>query len=153
MGMRDAAERALEDELGTLNESIVQLRDKKGEVAEEIELLKRMKTELEADCNAKNKALHLDTLCLRLQLQSQRGGAADELGNTARSMQSSYSERPDTSRSYASCRSARSEVSAGSRMPSRPVTAASRPSTGMSQMSQSSSGTARHREIMKQLDR
>lgn len=59
--IRDAAERALEDEIGSLNDSIVQLRDKKDEVADEINLLKRMKSELEADCNAKNK---VGTACL-----------------------------------------------------------------------------------------
>jgi len=39
--IRDAAERALEAELGSLNDSIVNLRDKKVEVADAIDLLKR----------------------------------------------------------------------------------------------------------------
>ena len=51
----DKAEKALEAELGELNESIVELRERKDEVTDEIDLLKRMKSELEADCNAKNK--------------------------------------------------------------------------------------------------
>jgi len=124
--LRDGADCALEAELGILNDSIVHLKDKKGEVADEIDLLKRMKKELEADCNAKNKALHLDTLCLRLESQAARGGAMD-MGDSRDSgrgqSRSQYygDQRPGTAQSNNSARSAMSS-------------------------------TSRHRDIMRQLD-
>jgi len=147
--IRDAAERALEAELGSLNESIVNLRDKKVEVADEIELLKRMKSDLEVDCNAKNKTLHLDTLCLRLQLQSTRGGAAGDMAQTHRSGMSRASGR-DTARSV------RSDFSeARSQYDSRPSTAASVRSdiSGGSVRTASTAHTGRHRDIMRQLEK
>lgn len=142
--VRDAAERALEAELGSLNDSIVQLRDKKEEVTDEIELLKRMKAELEADCNAKNKALHLDTLCLRLQLQAKRGAAAGDLGDVHHSARAGS----DGSRSVRSQHSETRSVyeDAGT----RPFTAGSSMSD-RSAVSLKSSTSQRHRDIMRKL--
>jgi len=158
--IRDKAEKALEAELGELNESIVELRERKDEVTDEIDLLKRMKSELEADCNAKNKALHLDTLCLRLQLQSKRGGGVSDLGDTRGSIMSQSKSQLDGSRSV---RSQHSDMQSrlGSARPStmqsqmRPSTAGSFKSEMSygSQMSARSSGSQRHREIMRQLDK
>jgi len=136
--MRDGADCALEAELGILNDSIVHLKDKKGEVSEEIDLLKRMKQELEADCNAKNKALHLDTLCLRLQSQAARGGAPGDLGDSK-----------GMSRMGATGRSSQFGGNAPSNYgDDRPMTAESM----VSDRSFKSKGSARHRDIMRQLD-
>jgi len=152
--VRDAAERALEAELGSLNESIVQLRDKKDEVTDEIELLKRMKQELEADCNAKNKALHLDTLCLRLQLQAKRGGAAGDLGdirNSARSGGNDGSKSVRSQRSgFGETRSQYGDTRSLYEDSARPSTAGSIKSD-RSAMSMKSSGSQRHRDIMRQM--
>jgi len=66
----DAPDRSLEQELGGLSRTIGSLKDRNGQLADKLELLERMRSELENDCNDKNKAIHLDTFCLRLQHQN-----------------------------------------------------------------------------------
>jgi len=107
-----------------------------------------MKSDLEVDCNAKNKTLHLDTLCLRLQLQSQRGGAAGDLSGGVTS-RSSYNGGATSRSQYGGG----SEYGGGESRPSTAASGRSAHSNASSVRTASTQHTARHSQIMRQLEK